>query len=72
MNVALAYLKVTPTMVQGKPVAEEEDLRLWDQLLALYLEAASSKLQNLKKIVEVVNGRKQLFLTTGLMMLWIL
>jgi len=71
MKAALAHLKVTPTMYQGKQVAEVEDFRAWDQLLALCLEVASSKLQNLKKIVEVVNGRKQLFLRTGLLMLWI-
>jgi len=71
METDLAYLKVTPTMVQGKQVAEVEDLRSWNQLLALYVEAASSKLQNLKRIMEVVNGRKQLFWTIGLMMLWI-
>jgi len=58
-------------MVQGKQVAEVEDLRAWDPQLALCLEAANSKLQNLRKMVEVVNGRKQLFLTIGLMMLWI-
>ena len=57
-------------MVQGKQVEEVEDLRAWNQLLALYLEGASSNLQNLKKIVEVVNGRKKLYLTIGLMMLW--
>jgi len=66
----LAPLKVTPTMVQAKQVAEVEDIRAWDPLLDLYWEAASLKLQNLRKIVEVVNGRKQLFLTIGLIMLW--
>jgi len=70
MVVVLAPLKVTPTTVQGKQVAEVEDLRAWHQLPALCLEAASSKLQNLRKILEVINGRKQLFLTIRLMMLW--
>ena len=55
--VALAYLKVTP-MVQGKQVAEVEDLRAWDPQLALYLETVGSKPQNWKKIGEVVNERK--------------
>jgi len=71
MVAILAPLKVTPTMDQEKQVAEVEDLRAWDPLLALCLEAASLKLQNLRKIMEVVNERKQLFLTIGLMMLWI-
>jgi len=70
IEAVLASLKVTPTMPQGKQVAEVEDLRAWDQLLALYLEVASSELQNLKKIVEMVNERRQLFLRIGLMMLW--
>jgi len=65
MIAVLAPLKVTPTMVLEKQVAEVEDLRAWHQLLALCLEGASSKLQNLRRIVEVLNGRKQLFLTTG-------
>jgi len=71
MVAALAPLKVTPTMGQGKQVAEAEDLRAWDQLLPLCWEEASTKLQNLRKIMEVVNGRMQLFLIIVLMILWI-
>jgi len=70
MVAALAYLKVTPRNVQGEQVAEVQDLRLWDPLLALYLEIVGSKVQNLKYIVQIVNGRKQLFLIIGLIILW--
>jgi len=40
---ALAHLKVIPTMVQGEQVAELEDVRVFDPLLALNLETVGSK-----------------------------
>jgi len=52
MEAALAYLKITPTMVLGKQVAKVEDLRVLDQLLALYLEG-NRKPQNLRKRLKV-------------------
>jgi len=57
-------------MVQGEQVIEEEDLRALDPLLALYWKTVGLKLQNLRKIVEVVNEWKQLLLIIGLIMLW--
>jgi len=59
---------VTLTIAPEKQIAEVEDLKAYVQLLALSLEAVSSKLQNLRNIVVVVNGRKQIFLTIGLIM----
>jgi len=49
---------MTPTIVQEEQVVELEDVRVCDPLLALDLEIIGSKPQNLKNILEVVNGRK--------------